>query len=288
MACLGVSESDWETLGIEALNNLDLEVAKKSYMRIKDMPWLYLLDSMEVRHAGQLRYSLLCMTCHPSKTRCVLDNMSTIHVIRCVRLWWPPALFVRVLRLCVSVLPVSLSVLPVSVSVLPVSVSVFPVSVSVFPVSVSVFPVSVSVLPVSVSVFPVSVSVFPVSVSVFPVSVSVFPVYVSVFPVSNRPLCVSVARNARRRASLTSRCSWATSCRTAESSGRRQSATRRAASPHTRCRCTQTCACSTWLRSVTTSSGAGRPQTVCIRIKGVVLMGSAMVIFTYSRIPMMG
>ena len=49
MACLGVSESDWETLGTEALNSLDLEVAKKSYMRIKNMPWLYLLDSMEVR-----------------------------------------------------------------------------------------------------------------------------------------------------------------------------------------------------------------------------------------------
>ena len=48
VACLGVSESDWETLGTEALNSLDLEVAKKSYMRIKNMPWLYLLDSMEV------------------------------------------------------------------------------------------------------------------------------------------------------------------------------------------------------------------------------------------------
>ena len=48
VACLGVSESDWETLGTEALNNIDLEVAKKAYMRIKNMPWLYLLDSMEV------------------------------------------------------------------------------------------------------------------------------------------------------------------------------------------------------------------------------------------------
>ncbi|XP_037078773.1 LOW QUALITY PROTEIN: intraflagellar transport protein 122 homolog [Pollicipes pollicipes] len=49
VACLGVSESDWETLGTEALNNLELEVAKKSYMRIKDVPWLYLIDSMEER-----------------------------------------------------------------------------------------------------------------------------------------------------------------------------------------------------------------------------------------------
>ena len=35
--CLGVTESDWKALGKEALDVLDLEVARKSYTRLKDL-----------------------------------------------------------------------------------------------------------------------------------------------------------------------------------------------------------------------------------------------------------
>ena len=52
-ACLGVTESDWETLGKAALETLDLDVARKSFARLKDLRYLELItDLMDRKKAG--------------------------------------------------------------------------------------------------------------------------------------------------------------------------------------------------------------------------------------------
>ena len=52
-ACLGVTESDWETLGKAALEALDLDVARKSFARLKDLRYLELItDLMDRKKAG--------------------------------------------------------------------------------------------------------------------------------------------------------------------------------------------------------------------------------------------
>lgn len=48
MACLGVTNGDWEALGLEALEALDLVTATKSFIRIRDMHKLDLIHDIEV------------------------------------------------------------------------------------------------------------------------------------------------------------------------------------------------------------------------------------------------
>lgn len=48
VACLGVTEGDWEALAHEALEGLDFDTAKKSFIRIKDLRYLELIHSIEV------------------------------------------------------------------------------------------------------------------------------------------------------------------------------------------------------------------------------------------------
>lgn len=48
-ACLGVTENDWETLARQALEALDLTVAKKAYTRLKDLKHLELIADLEQR-----------------------------------------------------------------------------------------------------------------------------------------------------------------------------------------------------------------------------------------------
>jgi intraflagellar transport protein 122 len=49
VACLGVTEADWEALAAEALEGLDLEVAKYSYARVRNLRYLDLIHSLEER-----------------------------------------------------------------------------------------------------------------------------------------------------------------------------------------------------------------------------------------------
>jgi len=44
IACLGVTEQDWRSLGIEALKNFDFEMAKKAFIRIRDLKFLELCE----------------------------------------------------------------------------------------------------------------------------------------------------------------------------------------------------------------------------------------------------
>ena len=49
IACLGVTDSDWEALAHEALEGLDFDTAKKAFVRIRDLRYLQLIHNIEVR-----------------------------------------------------------------------------------------------------------------------------------------------------------------------------------------------------------------------------------------------
>uniref|UniRef100_A0A1A8F5N9 Intraflagellar transport protein 122 homolog n=1 Tax=Nothobranchius korthausae TaxID=1143690 RepID=A0A1A8F5N9_9TELE len=49
IACLGVTESDWKDLATEALEGLDFETDKKAFIRIRDLRYLELINSIEER-----------------------------------------------------------------------------------------------------------------------------------------------------------------------------------------------------------------------------------------------
>ncbi|KAK7884869.1 hypothetical protein WMY93_027992 [Mugilogobius chulae] len=49
IACLGVTDSDWRDLAIEALEGLDFDTAKKAFIRIRDLRYLELINSIEER-----------------------------------------------------------------------------------------------------------------------------------------------------------------------------------------------------------------------------------------------
>lgn len=49
VACLGVTEGDWEVLAHEALEGLDFETAKKAFIRIRDLRYLELIHNIEER-----------------------------------------------------------------------------------------------------------------------------------------------------------------------------------------------------------------------------------------------
>ncbi|RXM91957.1 Intraflagellar transport protein 122-like [Acipenser ruthenus] len=47
IACLGVTDNDWRELAMEALEGLDFETAKKAFIRIRDLRYLELINSIE-------------------------------------------------------------------------------------------------------------------------------------------------------------------------------------------------------------------------------------------------
>ncbi|KAK1161520.1 hypothetical protein AOXY_G19089 [Acipenser oxyrinchus oxyrinchus] len=49
IACLGVTDNDWRELAMEALEGLDFETAKKAFIRIRDLRYLELINSIEER-----------------------------------------------------------------------------------------------------------------------------------------------------------------------------------------------------------------------------------------------
>jgi len=48
VACLGVTDGDWEALAHEALEGLDFDTAKKAFIRIRDLRYLELIHNIEV------------------------------------------------------------------------------------------------------------------------------------------------------------------------------------------------------------------------------------------------
>ncbi|XP_030640907.1 intraflagellar transport protein 122 homolog [Chanos chanos] len=49
IACLGVTDSDWRDLATEALEGLDFDTAKKAFIRVRDLRYLELINSIEER-----------------------------------------------------------------------------------------------------------------------------------------------------------------------------------------------------------------------------------------------
>ncbi|GBG34100.1 Intraflagellar transport protein 122-like [Hondaea fermentalgiana] len=47
VACLGVTESDWRFLGLTALQGLELEIARKAFIRVRDLKYIELINSIE-------------------------------------------------------------------------------------------------------------------------------------------------------------------------------------------------------------------------------------------------
>lgn len=47
IACLGVTEQDWKSLAFEALQNKQFEVARKAFIRLKDLKFIELADQIE-------------------------------------------------------------------------------------------------------------------------------------------------------------------------------------------------------------------------------------------------
>jgi intraflagellar transport protein 122 len=48
IACLGVTENDWRTLAIQALSGLNFEIARKAFIRIRDVRYIELLNKIEL------------------------------------------------------------------------------------------------------------------------------------------------------------------------------------------------------------------------------------------------
>ncbi|KAM9657212.1 intraflagellar transport protein 122 homolog isoform 5-T7 [Morphnus guianensis] len=49
IACLGVTDTDWKELAMEALEGLEFETAKKAFTRVRDLRYLELISSIEER-----------------------------------------------------------------------------------------------------------------------------------------------------------------------------------------------------------------------------------------------
>ncbi|XP_035207388.1 intraflagellar transport protein 122 homolog [Stegodyphus dumicola] len=59
VACLGVTDGDWRALAEAAIQNLSLDVARQAFIRVKDLLFLKLIKSLEVRRKSESDYSLI-------------------------------------------------------------------------------------------------------------------------------------------------------------------------------------------------------------------------------------
>ena len=66
IACLGVTEQDWRALGIEALKSFNFDMAWKSFVRIRDLRFIELVDKTDIQYqrkqvnAKQIEARILC------------------------------------------------------------------------------------------------------------------------------------------------------------------------------------------------------------------------------------
>ncbi|KAL4824370.1 hypothetical protein H8958_019426 [Nasalis larvatus] len=61
IACLGVTDTDWRELAMEALEGLDFETAKKAFIRVQDLRYLELISSIEERKKQGETNNDLCL-----------------------------------------------------------------------------------------------------------------------------------------------------------------------------------------------------------------------------------
>ncbi len=48
IACLGVTDSDWKMLATEALQANNLDIARKAFIRIRDLKYIEIVNEMEI------------------------------------------------------------------------------------------------------------------------------------------------------------------------------------------------------------------------------------------------
>lgn len=59
VACLGVTEADWRMLALAALKGTAWDVAKKGFIRLRDVCYLDLLHKLEQDHCSQVQKSTI-------------------------------------------------------------------------------------------------------------------------------------------------------------------------------------------------------------------------------------
>ncbi|XP_032827224.2 intraflagellar transport protein 122 homolog [Petromyzon marinus] len=70
IACLGVTETDWRQLALEALEGLDFDTAKKAFIRVRDLRYLELIYSIEERRRrGESAQELFLADVHAHRGR---------------------------------------------------------------------------------------------------------------------------------------------------------------------------------------------------------------------------
>ena len=79
IACLGVTEQDWRSLGIEALKAYDFEMAKKAFIRIRDLKFLELCDKSQIMH----RRKELDETTLAAEVQCYLGKFKEASLMLC-------------------------------------------------------------------------------------------------------------------------------------------------------------------------------------------------------------
>lgn len=47
IACLGVTEQEWRLLGTETLQALNFDIARKAFIRIRDLKFIQLTETVE-------------------------------------------------------------------------------------------------------------------------------------------------------------------------------------------------------------------------------------------------
>jgi len=50
IACLGVTELDWRCLGTEAMKSFNFDMARKAFIRIRDLKYIELVDKTEMQY----------------------------------------------------------------------------------------------------------------------------------------------------------------------------------------------------------------------------------------------
>jgi intraflagellar transport protein 122 len=82
-----VTEGDWETLGKAALEALDLDLANKSFARLKDLRYLELITDMaDKKKAGTEDDQSLLADVHAFQVRLIYLYINIHPFLRCSRL----------------------------------------------------------------------------------------------------------------------------------------------------------------------------------------------------------
>lgn len=58
IACLGVTEDEWQALATESLQNLELEIAAKAFTKLKDYKMLHVIHEIKVLEKSKVLFAI--------------------------------------------------------------------------------------------------------------------------------------------------------------------------------------------------------------------------------------